>query len=96
MNLNIKPISPNVALRAKVNINAIVARVNEALSKPWTSYEVRRGRWLDITLFGSDAEREATTAAFIAEGWQVEEKHDQRDGSAVVFRPPAPTHFHDR
>ena len=98
MNLDIKPISPNIALRAEVNIGAIVARVNEALSKPWTSSEVNRGRWLDIAIFGATAERETVVAAFVAflaEGWQIEAKHDMHGGSYVVFRPPAPVHFQD-
>lgn len=81
----VKPVTPVVIDAARPNVDAEVTRINEALSRPWTSYERMYGRC--ITPSGSGAEREEVVRLFIESGWSVEFVSDQRDGDFLRFRP---------
>jgi len=81
-----KPISPAVAWETQTPPADLVRRINEYLSKPWSSYDRSSGR-----TYRTDGieqhEREAIVSYFKSAGWDVTITDDQRDGSYFSFKP---------
>lgn len=79
------PVSPDVA-RVRPSIDHHITAIDTFLSKPWSTYERGSGRWYDARRM-EQTEREAVMDTYRAAGWDVRWVDDQRDGSALVFKP---------
>lgn len=83
-------VRPDVARAKSALLPETIDRINALLLKPWSSYEQRDGRIVDISDVACGPDRlthEAIVAYYEAAGWKVEKRSHQIDGEWFVFSP---------
>lgn len=82
-------VKPDVVYHTPDPPDDVLAKIDEHLSKPWTSAEQGQGRTYATSTLDEIAIR-GVIKFYQGLGWDVRKQDDQREGAYLVFRKPTP------